>query len=200
MKLFSSSFTQGGKMPSLTAFGRCAIDGQTHRSSNLNPDLSWFDVPEGTASFALACLDDDVPTNLEERSLAGEIPMWQMRRRFVHWVQADIPLSVREIALGALANEKKLTKGYGIPGVNDYSRGEAVELGGVGTGYDGPCPPSVDSRWHFYRFVIFALDVETLGLTPGFTWDDLQAAMDGHVLGAAEWVGRYSLNKRLQDE
>ena len=200
MKLFSSSFTQGGKMPSLTAFGRCAIDGQTHRSSNLNPDLSWFDVPDGTASFALACLDDDVPTNLEERSLAGEIPMWQLRRRFVHWVQADIPLSVREIALGELANEKKLTKGYGIPGVNDYSRGEAVELGGVGTGYDGPCPPSVDSRWHFYRFVIFALDVETLGLTPGFSWDDLQAAMDGHVLGAAEWVGRYSLNKRLQDE
>ena len=172
-------------------------DGSTVRSANLNPQLSWTDVPEGTASFVLACLDDDVPTDLSERDASGEIPVCQPRRRFVHWVQPNCPVTVTSIAQGALSGTGKTTPGFGDVCINDYSRGGTPAPGETGTGYDGPCPPFFDARWHYYRFMVFALDAERLELSPNATWQDVDAAMKGHVLASAELVGRYKLNPRL---
>ena len=197
MKLISDHLSQGGLIPAVYAWGRIGDDGATVRSENRTPDLRWSEVPEGTRSFVVACLDDDVPTDRSERDARGEIPASQPRCRFVHWVQADIPADVREIPEDALTQEKKLAAGFGRAGVNDYSRGEAVEPGATGTGYDGPCPPYFDARWHYYRYMVLALDVETLALPAAFRWADVERAMKGHVLETVELVGRYSLNPRL---
>lgn len=199
MKLISENFAQGELIPEAFAWGRIGSEG-TVRSANLNPHLAWSDVPEGTASFVLACLDDDVPTQLEERDLSGELPVSQPRRRFVHWVQPNCPVTVREIPEGALAETKKCTSGFGDLGINDYSRGARPMPGETGTGYDGPCPPFFDARWHYYRFMVFALDVEKLALPPEFTWQDVEVAMKGHIITSAELVGRYTLNPRLATE
>ncbi len=198
MELFSETFPQGGRIPERCAYGRIGPGGETVPSENLNPHLAWRGAPQGTRSFVLACLDDDVPTEFGgARVSGGELPCWQPRRRFVHWVQADVPAGCTEVALGGLSGENKTAPGRGRIGVNDYSRGGTPAPGAVGTGYDGPCPPAFDSRWHGYRFMVMALDVESLALPEVFRWPDVEAAMAGRVLACAELVGFYTLNPRL---
>ena len=126
MKITSDNFKQGDFIPEALAWGRIGEGGSTVRSTNLNPQLSWTDAPEGTASFVLACLDDDVPTDLAERDASGEIPVSQPRRRFVHWVQPNCPVDVTSIAEGALAEERKTTPGFGAVCINDYRRGRTT--------------------------------------------------------------------------
>ena len=197
MKIFSDHLSQGGVIPAVYAWGRIGPNGETVRSSNRTPDLHWTEIPDGTRSFVLACLDDDMPTDRNERDARGEIPAFQTRCRFVHWVQADIPLSVTEIPEDALTEEKKLTAGFGRVGINDYSRGQTVLPGDTGSGYDGPCPPSFDARWHYYRYMVIAVDLESLSLPESFRWEDVERAVQGHVLATAELVCRYSLNPRM---
>jgi Raf kinase inhibitor-like YbhB/YbcL family protein len=55
------------------------------------------------------------------------------------------------------------------------------------TGYAGPCPPH---GRHRYFFRLHALDTE-LNLEPGADRDQLDRALDGHVLETAELVGGY---------
>ena len=199
MELQSHTFSEGEMIPERCAYGRLGEGGKTVASENLNPHLAWTDAPEGTKSFVVACLDDDVPTNLEERDHAGEIPAGQIRRRFVHWVQADVAPETTEFPEGALRHGVKTPKKFGLPGINYYSRGTVPEPGSVGTGYDGPCPPFFDARRHYYRFQVAALDVAHLeGLPRTFTWKDVEDRMKGHVLATAELVGRYTLNPRLR--
>ena len=196
MKLSSESFPFGGRIPSRCAFGQLAEDRrQSVRAENLNPQLSWSEVPEGTQSFVIACLDDDVPTDFSAVDARGELLASQLRRRFVHWVQINVPATVRTLAEGEL--QDKLASGFGRPGVNDYSHGEAVTLGDVGSGYDGPNPPRHDARWHGYRFIVHALDIAELALPEVFTWQEAYEAMEGHVLSSADWVVFYSQNPRL---
>ena len=59
---------------------------------------------------------------------------------------------------------------------------------GFGTvGYAGPCPPH---GRHRYFFRLHALDVE-LDLEPGADRDELDRALEGHVLESAELMGTY---------
>ena len=71
MRLRSDSFESGKPIPAAYAVG--APDGF---GGNRNPHLAWDDVPDGTCSFALLCIDPDAPT---DPSLAGkdgvEIPV-----------------------------------------------------------------------------------------------------------------------------
>jgi len=53
--------------------------------------------------------------------------------------------------------------------------------------YIGPCPPS---GMHHYHFKIYALD-DILNLTPDSKKDDLEKAMEYHVIDSAEIVGTY---------
>jgi hypothetical protein len=54
--------------------------------------------------------------------------------------------------------------------------------------YRGPCPPR--GKAHRYFFRLYALDVE-LDLPSGSDKDALLKAMEGHILGQAELMGRY---------
>lgn len=56
-------------------------------------------------------------------------------------------------------------------------------------GYSGPCPPPGHGA-HRYLHELFALDVE-LDLEQGAGREQLEDAMEGHVLGGAGLVGTY---------
>lgn len=66
----------------------------------------------------------------------------------------------------------------GVEGQNSYGD----------QGYGGPNPP--DSE-HTYHFRLYALDT-TLDLPAGATRDDVEDAMDGHVLMDAELTGTFA--------
>jgi Raf kinase inhibitor-like YbhB/YbcL family protein len=57
------------------------------------------------------------------------------------------------------------------------------------TGYDGPSPPPGHGT-HRYYFRVYALDAEP-ELEPGASKEDLEAAIEGHVLAAGELMGTY---------
>lgn len=202
MFIRSNAFEQGGRIPARCAVARLDADGSVVESDNLHPALVWGDAPAGTKSFVLFCLDDDVPTSFEKNP-AGELDVQMPRRRFVHWLQANVPASVTALAEGELSNGSRQKQGFGVPGLNDYAMWTyegRVGPNNTGLGYDGPRPPAFDARWHFYRFSVAALDVERLELEEGFGYEALLAAMKDHVLATAEVVGRYSLNARVAAE
>lgn len=208
MKIRSESFVHNGRIPSEFTFGRTGDAGEPCvLSANRNPHLAWEDVPEGTASFALICVDPDAPSrgddvNQPARSVSRSLP----RTEFYHWAVVDLPASLREIAAGALS-DGVVARGKpdaGIPGggrqgINDYTGWFAADpdMQGKYHGYDGPCPPFNDEIPHRYFFRLFALDVAHLDLPPGFTAPQVLAAMRGHVLAEALVVGTYSLNPAL---
>lgn len=202
MKLHSDSFQNGHPIPARNAFGKPGSP--VALSDNRSPHLVWSDAPHGTRSYVLTCIDPDVPSRGDDVNQAGRsVPADLPRVPFVHWLMANIPVECGELAEGA-CGEGIVPRGkrepFGPPGSvqgrNDYTgwfKGDA-EMGGDYLGYDGPCPPWNDSIVHHYHFRIHALDVAALDLQPGFTLDALRAAMEGHVLAEAEWMGTYSLN------
>lgn len=202
MRLTSSSFDNGQPLPVALAAGKA--DGF---SSNRNPQLAWDEVPEGTASFVLLCVDPDVPTVPSMVGAEGVIiPQEQPRCDFSHWVMVDIPADVREIAEGACSDGfvvggKQAPAGPagGRQGINDYTgwfAGDAT-MAGTYRGYDGAYPPANDARVHRYFFRLFALDIATLPVDGDFSAAQVHAAMQGHVLAEAAIHGTYTLNPAL---
>ncbi len=57
-----------------------------------------------------------------------------------------------------------------------------------GVGYRGPCPPKGPT--HRYFFKLYALDRQ-LSLPEGSSKEQLEEALEGHILGKAELVGTY---------
>ena len=198
MHIHSDSFEHGKPIPSEFAMGAPGGFG-----GNRNPQLAWTDVPAGVRSFALVCIDTDAPTDGALVANADvDIPLEHPRGDFVHWVVANIPAEVREIAAGSCSDG--VTKGGkgvghdagGVRGLNDYTGWFAGDagMGGDYYGYDGPYPPPHDARTHRYFFRVFALDVAALELPGAFTTADLFRAMHGHVLAEAATYGTYSLH------
>jgi hypothetical protein len=92
---------------------------------------------------------------------------------FVHWIVWDIAPTSRGIPE---ADPTAATKG----------------LNGTGKpGYYPPCPPD---REHRYFFKLYALD-KMLGGAKIASKADLLAAMQGHIVGQAELMGRYNKKK-----
>ena len=86
-----------------------------------------------------------------------------------HWVVFNIPTSMRDIKEG----------------------NEPDGIHGIGTGgnmnYFGPCPPD---REHRYFFKLYALDTE-LDLPEKATKQQLEKAMENHIIEKAELMGKY---------
>ena len=83
---------------------------------------------------------------------------------------------------------------WGIdPGAGGLGEGEAAPgegRNGFGNaGYAGPCPPPGHGP-HRYFFRLHALDAE-LDLRPGADREELEQALEGHVLETAELMGVY---------
>jgi Raf kinase inhibitor-like YbhB/YbcL family protein len=204
MKLSSLAFPDGGAIPPAFAFGR--IDAKRHvaLSDNQNPDLAWSGAPPATRSFAVTCIDPDVPSrgddvNREGRTVPASLP----RVDFAHWVLVDLAPTTLAIARGTHSHGVT-TRGKGGPaapqggrhGVNDYTAWFANDrdMAGDYYGYDGPCPPWNDEIVHRYVFTVYALGVDRLALDGRFTAQDAARAMAGHVLAQASITGRYTLN------
>lgn len=209
MHLHSHDFDDHQPIPAALAFGQPGADGEPCVfAANRNPHLAWSGAPAGTRSFAITCIDGDAPTVGDDVNQPGRsVPVDLPRAEFVHWLMADLPADVHEIAQGAcsdgvVANGKRDPRGPAgaRQGLNDYTgwfAGDA-EMAGDYLGYDGPCPPWNDERVHQYRFTVYALDLAALDLPARYTQADLRRAMVGHVLAEATLTGRYTLNPALR--
>jgi Raf kinase inhibitor-like YbhB/YbcL family protein len=93
---------------------------------------------------------------------------------WTHWLLFDIPPGVHTLAQGYKPGS------LGLSGANDFGK----------QGYGGPSPPKGHGP-HRYYFKLYALDVETLGLSPGVTAHALLRALKGHILAEARYVGRF---------
>ena len=83
---------------------------------------------------------------------------------------------------------------WGIdPGASGLEEGESAPSEGASgfgdPGYRGPCPPPGHGP-HRYFFRLHALDA-ALELAAGASRDELDAALDGHVLETAQLMGTY---------
>jgi Raf kinase inhibitor-like YbhB/YbcL family protein len=208
VKLSITGIDEGQPIPGDFAF--CNPDPDTHATfaPNRNPALSWDDVPEGTASFAVLCWDRVVPTSGEDVNQEGrEVPPDLPRTDFFHWVLVDLSSAARSIAEGEFS-DGVVARGKDGPGaaggtrqgLNDYTgwfTGDP-DMEGLYFGYDGPCPPWNDSLIHEYVFTVCALDVARCDVEGDFTGRDVRAAIEGHVLAEASVMGTYTLNPRLR--
>ena len=120
MKLTSPAFMEGEKIPS-----NYSCDGQ-----NINPPLSFSDVPAKAGSLVLIMDDPDIPNSVKQKF---GIQVWE------HWIVFNIPPETREVAEGKNPS--------GILGKNTGGK----------NAYGGPCPPD---REHRYLFKLYALDAK----------------------------------------
>jgi Raf kinase inhibitor-like YbhB/YbcL family protein len=117
---------------------------------------------------------EDVPIETRSFALIVDDPD-APNRTFVHWVLYDLPMQTRNLPEGV--PREPMLEGSGIQGKNDIGQ----------LGYTPPCPPS---GIHRYFFKLYALDAP-LGLDFGATKQDVEAAMENHILASAQLVGRY---------
>lgn len=209
MKLYSNSIKHGERIPEQYAFCIPSEKEKVSFGKNLSPHLKWSEIPEGTKSFVILCVDKDVPSKADDVNVEGKIiPITLPRVDFYHWVLIDIPSHIHELQEGIDSNAvvikgKNVQKvSYGIRGINDYTKFFAnhPDLSGDYYGYDGPCPPWNDALRHHYYFTVYALDVESLKLEGRFFGPDVKQAMSGHILDYAEIMGTYTLNEKLLKE
>ncbi len=208
MKLVSNDIRNHQPIPTRLAFGKPDQKSHMTLSDNLSPHLEWADFPDGTRSFALLCIDPDVPSEVDDVNQEGKtLPSEMPRVDFCHWAMVDIPTSVTGLATGQCSNGvtpggKKNPPGPegSRQGLNNYTQFMAgdPDMGGEYFGYDGPCPPWNDERMHRYVFTVYALDVDRLELPEKFTAEDVKKAIDGHVLASASLAGTYTLNPAVQ--
>lgn len=109
---------------------------------------------------------ENIPSNAKSLSLIVDDPD-APAKTWVHWVVFNIPL-VATIAEDSIP---------GAQGFNDFQRNN----------WGGPCPPS---GIHRYFFKLYALDI-SLSLDEGATKEEVEAAMEGHVIAQTEIIGLY---------
>ena len=117
-----------------------------------------------------AFIIEEIPAGAKSLALIVDDPDAPMGT-WVHWVVYNIPV-ISRIDEDSIPGEQ---------GINDSGRRD----------YHGPCPPS---GTHRYFFKIYALGAE-LNLRAGLNKQELEKAMQGHILENAELVGPYKKTK-----
>lgn len=215
MKLHSDSFPDHGVIPAEFAFAQIDPKVRVRFADNKNPHLAWSEVPEGTQSFVIVCIDDSAPTDpTDVNQVDREVPADLPRDHFVHWILINLPAAVREVSAGQFSHAvvprgkagptvavKEYKDSAVLQGINDYTHWFANDhdMAGDYYGYDGPCPPWNDSIVHNYTFTVYALDVPELSmpLASKLNISAVERRMEGHVLDSASWSGVYTLTPRL---
>lgn len=207
MKLTIQGIQDQQPIPEKFAFGIPGDGEPMAIGPNRNPALAWEDAPENTKSYAIILVDPDVPENASDANQPGKMLAADLTRdNFYHWVLVDIPVNTSAIEEGAASDGvtphgKDIGRSeLGLRGINSFTDmfADDPDMEGTYGGYDGPCPPWNDERIHHYHFTVYALDVETLGLSNGFSGAEAEAAIQDHVLGKASVVGTYTLNPALR--
>jgi Raf kinase inhibitor-like YbhB/YbcL family protein len=130
----------------------------------VSPKLVWSHVPEGTESFALIVHDPDTA-------------LMRTTAQVLHWMIFNIPGTATELP-------------EGVPAVATLPDGSIQALNRQKKiGYMGMGAPAV-GPYHHYIFELFALDTK-LALGPDATQKDVEAAMEGHILGKGVTEGRF---------
>jgi Raf kinase inhibitor-like YbhB/YbcL family protein len=97
------------------------------------------------------------------------------RGTWVHWVLFNLPSDTHSLA-EAMPRDRH--PGGARSGSNDFRK----------QGYDGPSPPP--GKPHRYYFKVYALD-RLLELPVGATKQHVVEAMEGHIIGSGQLMGRY---------
>ena len=205
----SSSIADGQPIPETYAVHTPTPDGRSEFGGrDVSPHLHWSGEPPGTRSFAISVVDPDVPADRTRMGVEGlTLGDDEPRVDFAHWLVVDIPPNVHELAEGA-GGDGFVPRGRpadapvagAVSGQNGY-RGlfeGNPDLEGTYGGWDGPYPPWNDEQVHRYFTTVYALDVESVGLEPGFTLEAFRNAIEGHVLDEGAIVPTYTLNPRLR--
>jgi Raf kinase inhibitor-like YbhB/YbcL family protein len=143
-----------------------AVQGVPQRSL----PYEWTGVPEGTKSFALVFQDYD---NVPDEGFS-----------WLHWLVADLSANRTALPENASREDKTLIQGinsWSVP----YGPYAAIDRD-LTLHYGGPAP----ERKHEYETRLYALD-SVLGMKPGFYYNELLRAMEGHILGEAVLKGYY---------
>jgi len=145
----------------------------TQAGDQISPELKWTNVPEGTMSFVVNMLDPDVA---QQRS-----PITQP-----HWIVWNIPATATGLPEG-------VPSGAVLPDGTHQISASGPQYRGPGAAASGPL--------HHYTFEVYALDVKLDEVQPSTnsmpllaaleTRDAVFAAMKGHVLGKAVYVGLF---------
>jgi len=207
MQLHSNDLSDNTPIDPRFAFGKLDDDAPMALSDNLSPHLTWSGAPSNTRSFAIVCMDPDVPSVADDVNQDGKtLPAGMPRVDFCHWAMVDIPAELNELGTGS-CSDGVTPRGKRDPAgpegtrqsLNDYTSFMAgdEDMKGQYFGYDGPCPPWNDERLHRYIFTVYALDTDRLDLPDPFTGHDVVAAIQGHVLDQASLTGTYTLNRAL---
>ena len=114
----------------------------------------------------------DVPKNAKSLALIVDDPD-SPSGIFSHWVLFNIPSNAKGIREDFSAG--------GTEGINDFSK----------IGYGGMCP---HKGVHRYQFKIYALDIK-LNLSRGSTKEEVENAMEGHIIDMVMLIGTYSREK-----
>jgi len=205
MKLIIDGFGDGQPLPERFAFGIPDPLQKMQFGENRNPRIRWQDLPAGTRSLVLLCVDSDVPSRADDvnqagRTIAADLP----RVDFYHWVLVDLPPDPQgEIPEGS-CSQAVTQGGKRQPpgpdgtrqGLNDFTQflKGAPGMEGEYFGYDGPCPPWNDALLHHYDFILYATDFEQLPVDGAFDGRTVAKTLAGHVLAEARHQGTYSLN------
>ena len=139
----------------------------TCEDEDISPPLEWSGIPEGTRSLALIVDDPDAPD--------PEAP----KMTWVHLVLYNLPAD--STGLPEALDVKDLPEGA-CSGLNNWDK----------TGYGGPCPP-IGRHRYFHK--LYALDT-TLDIHERSTKEELENAMEGHILATAELIGTYQKSSR----
>ena len=95
---------------------------------------------------------------------------------WTHWVLFDLAPATNNLP-------ESVSKIDELPGGERQGRNDFRKIG-----YNGPCPPPGKRHRYFYK--LYALDAK-LGLKPGASKQEVEQAMEGRILGKAEWMGKY---------
>ena len=146
------------------ADGAVIPDKYTQASSTtpVSPPLSWDNAPAGTMSFALIMHDPDTAPKKNSADV-------------LHWMAFNIPAAAHSLSEN-VPTTAQLPDGTIQP---NNLRGNPGFMG-----------PGARIVYHHYTFELYALDTK-LNLTAAATRPEVLAAMDGHILGKAVYMGRF---------